>query len=655
MLERIKLENFKCFYGEHAVELPEGIINIRGKTDGNEGRSNRSGKSSFMEAILFAIFRQNAAKFVSSGESELSVELMLNGNSFQHVNASSYVNGEKVLIAAAKAASETMIGMSEDLFLCTVGAFSGNVQGLLALKPKDQKDLLLNSFSSSHYNWEEMYDLLKEELDDLLKKRNNILSKIEFYEEKLADISYDHYVSKEDRIRIQKETLEYEIESKKTTDSKYMEDFIKLTSDIANLERDIKESVNSMQQVEQYEELLSQVVEAKLGLSAEMKKYLTLPGYDKRIKKYGNLAYELKSKFTDLEEKILSYQCSGGKCPILHEDCPYNDRLKEESLEWESQILAVTKALNDAEDKLEDSEADRRALSQFTSLYKDKVNKEEELKRNIMELYRKERPLVDMQEELVEMRAKRVHLETIISPETTKKLMNELMTAEKNLQAVRDVLNNYNEMSKLKEEFNKKLYEMDTSFKNYYAAVKLVSPRGIPYLLLSSVIEELQAYTNKYLELAGMKVYISGYTELKSKEDYCSSDGYKYRRDDTACAVCGIARENKIVEEMRVISADRLIPFEEESSGGKALISLGVRFGLLEMAKRRKATVDFMFLDEVFTNLDFNGKMLALKMIEFAKDELEIKQVFMVTHDELKDLVPTTFIIHNVNGKSSIE
>ena len=73
------------------------------------------------------------------------------------------------------------------------------------------------------------------------------------------------------------------------------------------------------------------------------------------------------------------------------------------------------------------------------------------------------------------------------------------------------------------------------------------------------------------------------------------------------------------------------------------------------MAKSKKAEADFLILDEVFTNLDSDNKQNALKMLKFAMQDLDLKQIFLVSHDEIKDCTDNELVVSHSNGKVSIE
>jgi len=654
LLDSISLKNFKCFYGDHFITFPKGLINIRGKINGNEEMSNRSGKSSFLEAIRFALFREAAYKYTSLEETSMSVELSINNNSFKHNESASYVNEEKVLMAASKAASETLIGINEKMFLCTIGAFSDNLYGFLELKPKDQKDLLLNNFNNSSYVWEDMQSVLRDKVEDLNNKRNTIKMRISVYEERMAEVSLDMYKDKKEQLEAKIEGMSYELKSREDSAKQYMNEYKYLVTGLSELKKEKEDFMFKKERQIEKTKLIEKYKEEISDINSKLKDYYTVPAYDKRISKATKEKHNLEFCETDLNTKIKAYIGSNKKCPILNEVCPYQAKLDDSFNDWQSQLTSITRKLTESIDNLNVDKKIREEVSRYNSRLHSLSQNVETLKVELKEL-ESNTDISVVLDGIDTMEDKLEFLSKIVDTEYTANLNDNLFKIKEQLQIVNNILTDYKTASKEVTELNKELYKLDVKLKNYTTALKLVSPRGIPYLLLTKVLEELEMYTNRFLEKVGMKVYVNGYLELKSLEDYCSNDGYKFKRNDIVCPMCNSTRENKLQEEITVTSADTGVVWQSESSGGKALIALAVRFALLAMAKERKCIADFMILDEIFTNLDLRNKLATLEMIKEAAEELDIKQIFIVTHDELKDIIPTTFIVNNVGGRSTIK
>ena len=69
----------------------------------------------------------------------------------------------------------------------------------------------------------------------------------------------------------------------------------------------------------------------------------------------------------------------------------------------------------------------------------------------------------------------------------------------------------------------------------------------------------------------------------------------------------------------------------------------------------KKAEADFLILDEVFTNLDSENKSKALEMLRFAMTDLGLRQILLVSHDEVKDYTDHEVVISHENGRVEIK
>jgi len=146
-------------------------------------------------------------------------------------------------------------------------------------------------------------------------------------------------------------------------------------------------------------------------------------------------------------------------------------------------------------------------------------------------------------------------------------------------------------------------------------------------------------------------VYITPYKVLNSMEDTCIIDGYKFKANDEVCPVCNNKREKKIESQITIYSGDRGIPLDGESTGRKAIFFTALRFGLMKLLNTQGK---ILIVDEVFANLDDTNKQKLLDMINHASKELNIEQIFIVSNDELKDILPVTVSVTRLADKSII-
>ena len=260
-----------------------------------------------------------------------------------------------------------------------------------------------------------------------------------------------------------------------------------------------------------------------------------------------------------------------------------------------------------------------------------------------------------MEKEASNLKEKIKFTESALNADKIENLINSISTLKVNIEKISSILLDFDIKSNELKRKDKLMYELNTKLNEYSTAAKLVSPKGLPHLLLNEVLTTFEMYINKFLSFFDMSVVVSVYSELKSLEDYCPNDGVKYNKNDIVCKVCGNIRGKKLDESISIISKDSGVEWWQESSGGRALIALAVRLALLKMVKNKKSDVDFIILDEVFSNLDSKNKVKVMNLIKFAMKDLELKQVFIVSHDELKEYSDYEIIIEHENEEIIIK
>lgn len=225
MLESLSLYNFKCLKGMHTTPFSKGIYSIKGIRDGDYSSSNRTGKTSFLEAIRFAMFKGSASDVVTEGESDMFSELTLNGHSLFFSNSGAKVDGETVLVSQLKAASEALLGVDLRLFECTAGAFSDSIYGFLSLKPREQKDFLLYYFCDSNVNWDEAREYIQEKVRLVSEEKKEITQAFERIEGLLKEIDKDFYESKLDSLKYELYTKEQEYNTTKAYSDEVLNEY----------------------------------------------------------------------------------------------------------------------------------------------------------------------------------------------------------------------------------------------------------------------------------------------------------------------------------------------------------------------------------------------------------------------------------------------
>jgi exonuclease SbcC len=164
--------------------------------------------------------------------------------------------------------------------------------------------------------------------------------------------------------------------------------------------------------------------------------------------------------------------------------------------------------------------------------------------------------------------------------------------------------------------------------------VKMLGKSGIQTILLDTIIEDLEATSNRLLN------HICNEPSLISLETQrVGSDG------------------TSIVETLDIkINIDGVSHgFKSLSGGEKFRIALSLRIALSEVSSRHgNSSLEFLLLDEINSPLDRHGtNTLFINVIKALEDKYKI---LVITHDEsLKEKFDNVIDVTKVNGRSSIE
>lgn len=654
MLESITIKNFKCLRGIHEIEFQEGIYSIKGKKEGDSSSSNRAGKTSFLEAIRFGMFKGQTSDVVTEGESEMFVELAISGSKLYAGNSETRVNDEPVLVSQLKAVSEVLLGMDQKLFNCTVGAFADSIYGFLSLKPKEQKDFLLHYFCDSSVDWDSAREYIQEKVCGVMENVKQVEQEYDRVRNLLDEIDKDFYTTKLEDMKYELKTKEQEYALTKESSENLFQEYKAMLSRSSHLSDSITRLEGIKETIKEKEKQLQGAIEQKKHYHESLADYLTLPGYDYRIKAFENKITVSKHDVKRLTESVNTYETSGGLCPILQQECPHHDCLekfyhdsKEEIKEKELGISTLTQSCLEAKEE-------RKMVSNIASKISVTTNLIASLDEDLKALKEQDASIKDLIEEFQDLQEQIKFVESGLNADRVEALLNSISTLKTNIDKVSAILLDYDIKSVELTDKDSLLVDLNKQLLEYSTAAKLVSPKGLPHVMLQEVLTLFESYINSYLSFVDMEVVVSGYSELKSLEDYCQNDGTNYRKNEAVCSTCGGTRGNKLDESITILTKDSGVEWAHESSGGKGLIALAVRLALLKMAKKKKAEADFLILDEVFSNLDSRNKSKVLELLNFAMTDLDLKQIFLVSHDELKDSTDYEITIEHLNGQVNI-
>jgi len=367
MLESIELNNFKCLKGAHSYEFDSGIYSIKGIKDGDTSVSNRLGKTSFLEAIRFALFKGPVSNLVTKGESEMSVSISLNGTELKAGTFGTQVNGESVLVSDLKATSEVLLGMDYQMFACTVGAFSESLLGFLSLKPKEQKEFLLSNFCDSNVDWESVRETIQEKVCYYMEKKKEIEANINRISGFLKEIDVDFYTQKLDNLKYELKTKEQEYKLSKSSSEIMLQEYKDCLMQKTHLTTKINQITEAKRSIQSLKDVIKFMTNRIDETENALKYYLTVPGYDYQIKSADATISKLTVLCEEISSSLQVYESTGGLCPILKKECPYGDGLKEFCDTEKATLLEYNDTLTKLSESKEEAMKKRQEASTLNS------------------------------------------------------------------------------------------------------------------------------------------------------------------------------------------------------------------------------------------------------------------------------------------------
>ena len=691
---KLKLENF---FSHKCSEVDFSLFNsalLVGSVDGDYSRSNGSGKSAVMEAILWCLYNKSRSTtmddVITWGENKCEVSLQ-----FSHGESQYLVKRTRMRNTSTSTVDLSTIGEDgkwKSLSGSTTGETNDRIVSLLKIDYKTfvnsayfrqndisefatseatQKTEILKSLvdiskwdlyerdakkkakdvQTEIIKFQARYDALNSEVETLLLSEGELSSALTNLEER----------SKEKEI-LQEDVEDLSEKYLKTKNNIDTASWDKASSEIISLKvqgKDLKFRFDQVlstltKRLEKNEEISSKLQ----GLNKKIKTLSFDPDVDQKMEKlssewieYSGGFQQAKIKLKELSEVHL-HQGSCYTCDQSVDDEIYA-RLKAEhtnSIEHytkkkvssESRINYLSGLKKEIEKQKEDNIAIERSKEEISTLNSQSEILSEEVSSG-------EEEKEDLYSRMVEVKRKISSNEEVLSSlknETFQTLHDDLKATKLRLSDVsNEILQAGIRVGSLKEKTlslsqkKKELSELKKSFdlKNEEMAVfdrmvKMFGKSGIQSLLLDAVISDLEKSANRILSS------ISDQFSISLETQRTGSDGIS------------------LVEtlDLNVKKDGSLCGFSSLSGGEQFRIALSLRIALSELATQHGgSSLEFLLLDEINSPLDKSGvETLFVNIIK----QLESKyKILVITHDDsLKERFENVLDVSKVNGDSVI-
>ena len=638
------------------------------------GRSNRAGKSSVLDAIVYLLYgecRVREVEYIHYGAPAMIVDgkfqlengdiLFIKRGRTSKNEAIFEVNGQ----TGAKLQSEIdkIIGISYKDFT-TTNYFQQLDMHSFMEAGATEKQKLLSQWLGNDY-WKKYEDAVKGELDELTGKISKATAELAALE------SLEIAVDAEARLAAATTQRDVLTEQLKQLEAYHTELVTKKANMASNsVDKVIATATSDMRRAEDaMSHLQTQLNNYHRWFKDQETKLRALELAQKQYnvddhKKATALVKEAEAKMIMLTGEGLQLRikhgtltaASTGVCPILGEPC---SRVSLETLCGQintidaacvqkaveiaqvKEIRDAVTTVQDAGDKLAKEIASLTLAVEFSSkateaaLNPDELQKLIEAHRTMIENCKKS----IQGAQVGKTDTSGVDRELSVSDEKTRATRTELSKVagvisvlEYQIQAEIKRKSNVSQLQATVKELNQKHSEL-------LILQYVFSKNGVPLVQLENTFSQLESEINAVLEFlnADCRVAFSSFKELTTKESECSVCKTPYPSGAQQCGSCGATRKLKRKEDMSIrliysngVEAD----FASDSGGGKALISLAIRPALARVLQRGKVNpCRILMLDEVFANFDaYNQGLVMDAMEKLFVDRLGFSQVLFITH-----------------------
>ena len=392
---KLKLKNFKSH--EHTViTFDRGISVIVGE--------NGAGKSTILEAISFALFKQHTGKkiddLVRNNSNAMSVELEFTSNNRQYrivrekrsnlkssiykkTSADSgYVHictGDREVAAEIR----QILDIDSDLFLNAIYIRQGEIAELVDKTPAEKKQLIgkLLGLDALEKSWKNLLPFINEyenKLSEIKGKLYNSDKLMEDYDKKRAEIKSlkDRGLELEKEIEEVKGLLDEISENKRNMErEKEIYD-----NQITNLDVEKKTLAKLEEDKHSVQENLDKIRKAEEEIG-RLEKYVSKLDVYLDFEKSVNSIHKLKEDETEIQNKLESI--SSQKEIVSSKKEGYNsylssdediNKLNNQKTNFEKELAAMAKLEQDKKDLLKNIEEERNGIEDFFSRSKDKLD-----------------------------------------------------------------------------------------------------------------------------------------------------------------------------------------------------------------------------------------------------------------------------------------
>jgi DNA repair protein SbcC/Rad50 len=405
---KITLENFRC-YSHKTFEIPDrGLILLSGK--------NGKGKSTFIQAIIYAFFGECSVKPISHGAKVCTVNLEYDSIKIQRstkgkpYKLSIIYNEKEYTDDTAQTVINKILGLNYHEFMAASYVAQRSKSSVITMTPSEQLKFVEKlSFTD---------DIRKEYQTKFKNKSKECQKQIAYTEGKISSL-VEHYQKENERMpkkQIQKKDI------LNVDDLRSQEKHLKKEMD--EIEHSLKKNQQELSSRRKEEERKSTIIEQKKILDIELQQL------QKKKIEYGNILSEHELEELVKEQSVLHENIENMKKYSVYMQCLERaTKHKNEYIEnLESEIKSL-KCLSD--DRLKELESENEELLEKKKIYeeeREKVEKDRYFREHSSSIF--EKTISDIKNTFSTLKTNKTHLMVTFLHKKNTSFQKELLKLE---------------------------------------------------------------------------------------------------------------------------------------------------------------------------------------------------------------------------------
>lgn len=666
-IDRVWTTNWMRFGGDNTVDLASDVYGLVGRYDGDARRSNWAGKTSFIEAIRFALFGVHRAAredgWITEGATGGSVSVTLSDGTLitrsrrrgQATKLMVTRAGEQSTGDAAQEVIERAIGLNKDDFEVTCWFGQKQMARLILARPVDRFELVSGWFGLAPL--QRCEERAREHLSTVGREAARVRALLDSANARLglavetgrrivqdAAVQGAHdsafgLVWPADAIREMLNELGPSAQLRERAAAENRQHELARVEEFADARRKL-DAANELADVRTKGTLLTEQI-AALG------KEVTAIGLTKEEAqdRYNETRLNLSLAADDLKAKrSLARGEFSGTCPVDNGACPAKNDINKRSV---ANAALYEKAVAVYDERSRQESVDRIALAELDALFKKMDAKSAErdaLRQRARELIVKAEGAVELDEN---EHAKRV--------EAYEKAFAEHTDAVSDAEIIKQTIGRLDSSLAEIAQHEKVLAELRAQEETGRAALRIFGRQGAQRQIAEGALIEIELEANDILRSAGvdLSVQVLWAREGVGLAAWCGECGAPFPSSTRVkrCERCNAERGPKVIERLDIELSDR--SGAAEDLAGVALQLAGAAW----LRRERGVQWSVAFLDEPFGSLDeANRKGFSAHLSSMLRGSAGFEQAFIVAHHpDVIDGLPARLVVSAGEKISTVE